>query len=123
MNMYSKIYCLIAIVFFFSCDTTKKADIQTRNDTKKESRITNSQEMLDKGYSKGILSTSKSKECPYILTVEQYNDQLDPINLHDFFISDVPHNVWVKYSSLKMKNRCNNARPVSISEISKRDND
>ncbi len=77
-------------------------------------------EMNAKGFSEGVLKKSSFKECPYILSVSEFKDQLDPINLHDFFKTEIPEKVWVKYASLRRSNRCTAARPVSIIEIQKR---
>ncbi len=76
--------------------------------------------LIKEGYKKGVLKATSSTNCPYTLTVEAYKDTLDPINLSDFFKESIPEKVWVKYSSLRMKNRCNNGRPVSINNIKKR---
>ncbi|WP_299259524.1 hypothetical protein [uncultured Aquimarina sp.] len=115
-----KISCLIAIIYLQSCNTTKRTDVKAVNDDQNNSQITSSEKMLEKGFTKGALSINKSKDCPYILTVEKYTDKLDPINIQDFFKTDIPEKVWVKYSDLRMNSRCNEARPVSIQEISKR---
>ncbi|WP_299221518.1 hypothetical protein [uncultured Aquimarina sp.] len=110
----------MAIICFYSCNTTKRTDGKAVNDDKNNSQTINSEKMLEKGFIKGTLSTNKSKGCPYILTVEKYADKLDPINIQDFFKNDMPEKVWVKYSDLRMNSRCNDARPVSIQEISTR---
>jgi len=123
MSRYLSLGYLAIILCLYSCNTTKKSDVNATaiNKAQNQSRTINSQEMLDKGFIKGTLSQVKSKECPYMLTVETYKDQLDPINLQDFYTDDVPQKVWVKYNNLRRQNRCNEARPVSITEISKRD--
>ncbi|AXT52201.1 hypothetical protein D1818_15650 [Aquimarina sp. BL5] len=115
-----KISCLMTIICLYSCNTTKRTDTKAVSDNKNNSQTINSEKMLEKGFIKGTLSTNKSKDCPYILTVEKYADKLDPINIQDFFKIDVPEKVWVKYSDLRMSSRCNDARPVSIQEMSKR---
>ncbi|MFD2563341.1 hypothetical protein [Aquimarina rubra] len=120
MNGLLKISCLIIVICIYSCNTTKRTDGKAVNDDKNNSQTISSEKMLEKGFIKGTLSESKSEGCPYILTVEKYGDKLDPINLQDFFKDDMPDKVWVKYSSLRMKNRCSEGRPVSIQEISKR---
>ncbi|RKN07688.1 hypothetical protein D7036_07170 [Aquimarina sp. BL5] len=110
----------MTIICLYSCNTTKRTDTKAVSDNKNNSQTINSEKMLEKGFIKGTLSTNKSKDCPYILTVEKYADKLDPINIQDFFKIDVPEKVWVKYSDLRMSSRCNDARPVSIQEMSKR---
>ncbi|SEK86943.1 hypothetical protein SAMN04487910_1344 [Aquimarina amphilecti] len=114
--------CLVLIsLLSYSCITTQGADGKKSEDGKESAQLINSKEMIQKGFTKGTLSTSKSKDCPYVLTVEKYADKLDPINIQDFFkTDDMPDKVWVKYSDLRMNSRCKEARPVSIQEISKR---
>ncbi|WP_378186219.1 hypothetical protein ACE939_14000 [Aquimarina sp. W85] len=69
---------------------------------------------------KGTLLPSKNSLCPYILVVAGLKDTLDPINLKDFTKSKIPTNVWVTFSNLKMKNRCNQGRPVLIQSLKSR---
>ncbi len=100
----------------------KGVDKKEATNAKTNSKIMNAQEMLEKGFNKGTIVTTKSSgACSYILTIEKYKDKLDPINLTDFFKGDVPQKVWVKFGSLRMPNRCADARPVSITEIKDRD--
>ncbi|MBQ0733986.1 hypothetical protein ACFSJT_06945 [Aquimarina celericrescens] len=113
-----KIAYLFAMLSLYTCATTKttntaeaKADVQQIDE----------KEMIEKGFSKGTITVNKSKDCPYVLTVEEYQDKLDPINLGEFFKDgQIPERVWVKFSSLRMPSRCSEARPVSINEINKR---
>ncbi len=115
-----KIFCLLIIISLNSCMTTKKTNEKDKPQTDISQQIS-SESMQEKGFTKGILTLTKSDiDCPYILNVEKYKDNLDPINLKDFFKSEVPKKVWVKYADLRMKNRCQSGRPVSIIEISKR---
>jgi len=113
--------CIILVpLFLYSCITTQGADEKKGKDEKESSQLIDSKEMIEKGFVKGTLSTSKSTDCPYILTVEAYKDKLDPINVQKFFKTEIPEKVWVKYSNLRMRNRCIEARPVSLIEITKR---
>ncbi|MDY8135243.1 hypothetical protein [Aquimarina sp. 2201CG5-10] len=112
----------LALVLCISgCSTTKGTDNKDKEDGENSAQIINPDKMVEQGFSKGTLTVNKSNGCPYILTVEKYKDKLDPINLGDFFKGDMPEKVWVKYASLRMASRCNEARPVSINEISKRE--
>ncbi|MHA7056680.1 hypothetical protein ACWGOQ_0005630 [Aquimarina sp. M1] len=120
MSGLLKISCLIITFCMYSCNTTKKVEGNTNNNTTNDSQSVNSEKMLEKGFIKGTLTSNKSEGCTYILTVEKYSDRLDPINIQDFFKGDIPEKVWVKYSDLRMNSRCREARPVSIKEISKR---
>ncbi|WP_378179584.1 hypothetical protein [Aquimarina sp. SS2-1] len=112
-----KFTVLVLFISFQACITTKGKDTTEGKDLSTTEDIIN---MKEKGFIKGTLSTSKSEGCPYILSVEKYEDKLDPINIQDFFKHEMPEKVWVKYSNLRMQNRCSEARPISIQEISKR---
>ncbi|MBW1295853.1 hypothetical protein [Aquimarina litoralis] len=112
-----KICLFLLILSFHSCSSTKTAD---GNDGKESAQNVAATDMTQKGFKKATLSTSKSKDCPYILSVDDSKEQLDPINILDFFENEVPEKVWVKYGNLRMRNRCVEARPVTIIEISKR---
>jgi len=117
-----KVLILSVVLSFFNCNSSKqitapkddiqsKAVVQTENDT----------QMKNKGFKKGTLQVNKATGCPYVLIVDQYTDKLDPINLSTFFKgNNIPKNVWVIYENLRMPNRCNDARPVSITEIQER---
>ncbi len=120
MKKNLKICIILVSLFLHSCITTQGADGKNGEDGKGSSQLIDSKEMIEKGLIKGTLSVSKSEGCSYSLTVEKYTDKLDPVNIQDFFKADVPEKVWVKYSDLRMNSRCSEARPVSITEISKR---
>ncbi len=115
-NMF-KIFAIIIALSVSNCTSTKSIE---SNAQAKTDATSNAKEMIEKGFSKGTIITGKSPGCPYILNVEEYKDNLDPINLQEFFKGEIPNQVWVKFASLKMPNRCAEARPVSVIEISKR---
>ncbi|KAA1247315.1 hypothetical protein [Aquimarina sp. RZ0] len=119
MKNILKISILGISILLVSCITTKGTD--SKNNEKENIASVNTKEMEEKGFIKGTITlTEKSRGCQYIISVEKYKDKLDPINLHDFFKTEIPEKIWVKYNSLRMKSRCNEARPVSITEIQKR---
>ncbi|MEB3347505.1 hypothetical protein U6A24_18665 [Aquimarina gracilis] len=116
-----RIACLVASLTLYTCSGAKQTTTAAAAETTTEIQTISAKEMKEKGFSKGTLTSSKSKDCPYILTIEEYKDKLDPINLGDFFKGDdMPAQVWVKFSNLRMASRCNDARPVSITAIDKR---
>lgn len=118
---YIRKTCIILIsLLLSSCITTQGADGKKGEDGKGSAQLMDAKQMIERGFIKGTLSTSKSKDCPYVLTVEKYDDRLDPINVQKFFKTEIPEKVWVKYSNLRMRNRCIEARPVSITEIKNR---
>ncbi|WP_459210074.1 hypothetical protein [Aquimarina rhabdastrellae] len=105
----------LSFVLILGCTASKKANTAS-SDVVKEEAINYEKE----GYKKGNIVINKTGGCPYVLTVESYKDVLDPINLTDFFKSNVPYEVWIKYSDLRMKNRCDAGRPVMINSIKRR---
>ncbi|WP_106791018.1 hypothetical protein [Aquimarina sp. Aq78] len=120
MKNMLKMACLLLLFSTYNCVPAKGVDAKNTSDSKSDTQLITSKEMVEKGFSKGIIVSSKSAGCPYILNVEEYKDNLDPINLSEFFKAEVPKHVWVKFGSLRMASRCNNARPVSITEINMR---
>ncbi|WP_109098671.1 hypothetical protein [Aquimarina sp. AU58] len=120
MKNMLKTACLLLLFSAYNCVPAKGVNPEGAATTKNDIQISTSKEMIEKGFSKGTIVSSKSEGCPYILNVEEYKDNLDPINLGDFYKTEVPKQVWVKFSNLRMASRCNNARPVSITEINTR---
>ncbi|WP_128755215.1 hypothetical protein [Aquimarina sediminis] len=112
-----KIACFLLILGAYNCVPAKGANATNSTASNNTSKNENAKEMKENGFSKGTIVASKSEGCPYILTVEEYNDSLDPININEFFKTEVPQQVWVKFSSLRRPSRCADARPVSITEI------
>jgi hypothetical protein len=78
--------------------------------------------MVEKGFKMGVIVISKIEgDCP--VTVQILNKDpyfLDPINITDMYDVNDGDKVWIKYNGLRMKNRCDKARPVSLTEIKKR---
>ena len=76
------------------------------------------------GFTSGkIIASSEESACPFTIDLddENYSYLLDPINLEDAFKKDGLM-IWVKFSALRMQNRCDNANPVNISEIKIKEN-
>ncbi len=115
-----KLYLLVILLSISNCKPSKTAGDTANTSSNLIVKQDISKEMIKKGFSKGTISNSKSKDCPYILNVEEYKDNLDPVNLSDFFKAEVPELVWVKFASLRRPSRCTGARPVSITEINVR---
>lgn len=121
MKNMLKTVCFLLVLTTVNCGSTQGGESKKTSDTKTEIKEVSATEMKEKGFSKGTLTANKSEGCPFILNIEEYQDKLDPINLTDFYKStEVPTQVWVKFSSLRMPSRCNEARPVSITEINTR---
>jgi len=114
------ILVFLCTIWLYGCGTKPGSSKTEQMKPKNVTYQIETEKMLAQGFNKGILKASKNNECPYILTVGKYSDTLDPVNLEDFFEENIPTEVWVKYSSLRMANRCSDARPVSIQAIKKR---
>lgn len=121
MKNMLKITCLLLLLSTYNCAPSKgKKDTTNTNNPAVIPKNENATDMQEKGFAKGTIQVTKSKDCPYVLNVEAYKDNLDPININEFFKTEVPEQVWIKFASLRMPSRCNDARPVSILEIRKR---
>ncbi len=122
MKNMLKIASLIIVLSLYNCMPVKGVDNKDSADAKTTPNQTiTAKEMIEKGFKKGTITANKSEGCPHILNIEEYEDNLDPINLEEFFKGDeMPKQVWVKFANLRMASRCDNARPVSILEIDKR---
>ncbi|MFC5047931.1 hypothetical protein ACFSTE_00795 [Aquimarina hainanensis] len=105
----------VLLMIILGCTTGKNTHKNKLSATMSKENLVS--QMKKEGYSKGSITTNKNAQCPYVLTVEEFKDQLDPINLNDFYKKNPPALVWVKYSSLRRKSRCADARPVLINEI------
>lgn len=117
MYYFIRICCISLLINMYGCKTTNQPSSQTISNTMDVKQ----EEKSKQGFIKGEISISKSSSgCSYILTTEKYQDKLDPINFDDYVSTIGTGKVWVKYSDLRMASRCNEARPVSITEISKR---
>lgn len=124
-----KIFGLLLLLSLNTCAPGKgKKDVEKEtSETAVEETIaekTIKKNMIEEGFSKGTIISNKSSdsgECSTILSIEGSTDKLDPINIEEFYKSDIPKLVWVKYASLRMKNRCKGGRPVSIKGIEKRE--
>ncbi|MGB0788429.1 MAG: hypothetical protein ACPG7E_01370 [Marinirhabdus sp.] len=113
---------LIAIsVVLFSCCSGNKATKNNgmANDTNQATQ----QKMTAEGYKSGtIVASTAESDCPYVIKMDGAGPDylLDPINLDDRYQKD-GMKIWVKYSGLRMMNRCEKATPVSITEIQKKE--
>ena len=83
--------------------------------------ITN-QKMMDSGFSSAsIIASDVQGDCPFTMSVANGDTVLlDPINLEKDYMKQ-GKKIWVKFTRLKMMNRCDKANPVSIEEIQKRE--
>jgi hypothetical protein len=109
---------LISCIFlsYTGCNSTKQSASQTsKNEMKKD--------FLKEGYVRGIIvknSAKGSSMCGLKVKLVETKEFLDPVGIEvDNFRNDDA--IWIKFVSSRMRNRCDDARPVSVIEIKKRD--
>ena len=75
-------------------------------------------EMQKKGFMEGeIVFSDVEGDCAYVIrTNGDAPENLDPINLVEDYKID-GQKIWFKFTSLRMKNRCDKARPIELKEI------
>ena len=118
MTLLKTSFLLLSIIVMSCCSSTKTtSSTDNTNATEMES-----QKMLDEGFKKAVIVTSRKEgDCPItiqILAEEPYF--LDPINIAEKYKVIDGDKIWVKYNGLRMMNRCEKANPVSLTEIMKR---
>ena len=109
--MKYKITAIAAIVLMISgCGSTKIIKIEEPKEI--------AADMLKEGFLEGVIVFSEAEgDCAYtIKTNGDVPEYLDPTNLDEKYNID-GQQVWVKYSSLRIPNRCDKARPVEIVDI------
>lgn len=102
------------IIFLFSCNSSKGI---TDKDSNKES----TESLIQEGYVRAVIIKNKANSgCPLTVSMENSKELLDPLEIkpEDFQNEE---KIWIKYNSVRMMNRCNDARPVKVIGIKKRD--
>lgn len=107
---FSIVTITLTALIIMGCGTIK--------DTSQGDGVLDAKEMMAQGYTKGeIVYSNVEGDCEF--TIKTYNEPiefLDPVNLDQEYKVDGKQ-VWFKYASLRQKNRCDKARPISINEI------
>ena len=123
MNVFKSIIALAMLMFFMSCNSQKNIGDTSAHNKKKQSF--NSSDLIAQGYKEAVFSEIEGADinCKEIIRIVESGELLDPINSGEFFKGNYSkeEDVWVKFVSLRMKNRCDNARPIKIVDIKKRD--
>lgn len=102
---------LIFLLAIMSC--------QTKNTTS-ETVKTSEGKMIEKGFKKAtVIYSNQAGDCEYTFAVEGETNLFDPVNLEDKFQKS-QQKIWVKYTPLRMPNRCEKASPVEVTEIQPR---
>ncbi len=123
--MMRKFFKIGAIAFLFAsigCNSAKQVTSKENENTTMET----AKELIGKGYLEAELvnnNTSKGIGCSTVIKLvnSKSNELLDPINIDEKYPELKNSKIWVKYTSLRMKNRCEEARPVTIVDIKKRE--
>ncbi|CAL2059603.1 hypothetical protein [Tenacibaculum sp. 190524A05c] len=116
MNQLKNLTLVLTLsICFFGCNSSKKAAESQNGSNADES-------FLQNGYVKAVLNENKSNSgCGSILiNLTDSKEVLDPIDF-EYTEGKSGQNIWLKYNSLRMQNRCTEARPIKVLEIKKRD--
>jgi len=111
MARYFSLFSLIAILFLASCGSSKK----TRQIEKENKQMT------EEGFKKGIVVSSNIEgDCPYTIKILGEESLLfDPVNLDENYKKEGML-IWIKYTGMRMANRCTKANPITVNQIQKR---
>lgn len=114
-----KTLVLIASIGLISSCASKKSTDEVAKKISKIEKTMDSKKMVEAGFVQGTINVSKAESCPYTIKVSSVDYLLDPINLGEDFMNN-GEKIWLKYTGLRMKNRCANANPVTVVEMQKR---
>lgn len=78
-------------------------------------------QMQAEGFQEGVVMYSEQNgDCAYTIKTDgDTSEYLDPLTLDEGYKVD-GQKVWIKFKSLRMKNRCEKARPIEIIDIKPR---
>lgn len=105
-----------------SCDSAKTAS----TDREPENKTVNAMEskLQAEGYLSAVIKYQAGSKCTYVLVNEKSQLKYDPINIDEekfmSFKKD-SEKVYFKYRALRMMNRCDDAQPIEIEDIKKRE--
>lgn len=122
MNLILKIAAVFFISMGSSCDSAKSSvaegDSEAIRTKEMETKLKN------EGYLAATVKYQADSKCTYVLIDETTDVKYDPINLDEAkfmsFKKDL-EKVYFKYRALRMMNRCEDAQPVELEDIKKRE--
>ena len=122
MRKFFKIGAGAFLCVLMGCNSTKQVTSKENEMSTKET----AKELINKGYLEAELidnSKSKGDMCSTVIKLvnTKSSELLDPINIDGKYLELKNSKIWVKYTSLRMRNRCDEARPVDIVDIKKRE--
>ncbi|MBT8254781.1 MAG: hypothetical protein HKN00_02045 [Flavobacteriaceae bacterium] len=118
MSSLFKLTLILILLISPGCDSTKST-VQETEDTKKTEQVADNK-LIEAGYSVGTLEYLDRSPCPYVIKIEGSQDKLDPVNIGDAKFGSFRKNgekVYFKYRSLRRMNRCQEARPIELTDI------
>ena len=123
MNIFLKLSLVALVLLSESCDSAKSATTSDQADTKQTETV-NEEKLMAEGYMVGTIKLTENSDCPCIIIDEKTGAKYDPINMNEKGFTEFQLNdskVYYKCSFLRMKNRCNEAQPVQLTDIKKRE--
>jgi len=120
MTTFIKLSLLSLMTISLSCDTAKSTASVEGTNTEKTLQMETETNLLNEGFSIGTVTYLKDSKCSYIIVDKKSGVKYDPINIDDekyiAFKSDAKQ-IYYKCRFLRMKNRCNEAQPVQLTDI------
>ena len=112
----SLLFCVI-----LACSSSKKTSEHnaiSKNNTSSNNKMMTTEHKNTNFKNGVIIAGEKNSTCSFLIKLYD-NTLLDPINLEENYkINQLK--IIFNYTPLRMRNRCDNANPISLTEIKKR---
>ncbi len=130
--MYKLISIFSIVVLIGACNSPKqKVDTDpsvnktdTLSKVKKGMANLIEEKLIKEGYQLGTVKKLENTDCPFVIYSETTNNLLDPINFEASDFAEFKENelkIYFQYRPLRMMNRCNDASPIELTSIKKRE--
>lgn len=122
MNILIKFTVILFLAMNSSCDSAKAAASENETETKSIGSMDTKYE--NEGYLPGMVKHQAGTKCVYVIIDEKSGLKYDPINIDEEKYMSFKKNeekVYFKYRALRMMNRCDDAQPVELEDIKKRE--
>ena len=114
---------LVAVVILQSCVLNQdKVESETQISSKSSKLVKDA--LLKDGYELGIVKILDNSSCSFIIYNESSQAQLDPVNFNVSEYTEFKKNnlkIFFRYKPLRMMNRCNDAAPIELISVLKRE--
>lgn len=122
MNILIKFSAILFLSIASSCDSAKTAATEKETETKTTKSMDS--KLVAEGFIAGTVKYQADSKCTYVIVDEKTNLKYDPINIDDVkfivFKKDADK-VYFKFRLLRMMNRCEDAQPIELENIKKRE--